>query len=193
MCKYATFAFLIGFAFPGAAAAEARINEAYGKLQLHFEANRGQAHADVRFLSRGPGYTLYLTAGEFVLVLPRPNPAGKRDPRHMPADAGTQQAMPVVLRMSVVDGASEPLVSGLEELAGKANYFIGSDPAKWLTNVPGRATTPAPWLNSSRRKNRTCFLFPLTPSPAIWFATSRPIRPSTFALITTIIPCRPKP
>jgi hypothetical protein len=27
-------------------------------------------------------------------------------------------------------------VSGLEELPGKANYFIGSDPAKWRTNIP---------------------------------------------------------
>src|SRR5439155_646519 len=29
-----------------------------------------------------------------------------------------------------------PLVSGLEELPGRANYFIGNDPAQWRTNVP---------------------------------------------------------
>ena len=27
-------------------------------------------------------------------------------------------------------------VTGVDELAGKSNYFIGNDPAKWHTNVP---------------------------------------------------------
>src|SRR4029077_14169139 len=62
------FAFLTGFALPALAATDARVSETYGKLPLQFEANRGQAHKDVRFLSRGPGYSLYLTAGEAVLV-----------------------------------------------------------------------------------------------------------------------------
>jgi hypothetical protein len=30
-------------------------------------------------------------------------------------------------------------VSGLEELPGKSNYFIGKDPKKWRTNVPNYA------------------------------------------------------
>ncbi len=33
----------------------------YAKLPLSFEANRGQTDPQVRFLSRGPGYTLFLT------------------------------------------------------------------------------------------------------------------------------------
>src|ERR1700682_1923186 len=92
---------LVGPGFPAAAAAEARVSEAYGKLPLHFEVNRGQTHGDVRFLSRGPGYSLYLTAGEAVLVLARPN-----------SDA--------VVRMGFVGVARKPHVSGLEELPGKA-------------------------------------------------------------------------
>jgi hypothetical protein len=109
--------FFVGLGSPAAAAAQARVSEAYGKLPLHFEANRGQTHDDVRFLSRGPGYGLYLTAGETVLVLGRPNP-----------DA--------VVRMSLAGAAPKPRITGLEELPGKANYFIGNDPAKWQTNVP---------------------------------------------------------
>ena len=27
-------------------------------------------------------------------------------------------------------------VTGMEELAGTSNYFIGNDPAKWRSNVP---------------------------------------------------------
>jgi hypothetical protein len=106
-------------------AADAVSPESYGKLPLHFEANQGQTHKDVRFLSRGPGYSLYLTAGEAVLVLTQPN-----------ADSGREQAKPAELRMGLVGAARKPVVSGIKELPGKANYFIGNDPAKWRTNVP---------------------------------------------------------
>ena len=37
--------------------------ETYGKLPLAFEANEGQAAPQARFLSRGRGYTLFLTPG----------------------------------------------------------------------------------------------------------------------------------
>jgi len=131
------FPLLVGFACPAAAATEARVSEAYGKLPLHFEANRGQTHEDVRFLARGPGYSLYLTAGEAVLVLTKPNPDTKRDAHSTPERLNTQaRGTPVVVRMSLVGAAPKPPVSGLEELPGKANYFIGNDPAKWRTNVP---------------------------------------------------------
>src|SRR5260221_9279499 len=73
------FPFLAGFALPAAAATDARVTESYGKLPLHFEANRGQTGKDVRFLSRGLGYSLYLTAGEAVLVLAKPDPDAKPD------------------------------------------------------------------------------------------------------------------
>src|SRR5579862_7514677 len=46
-----------------------RLNQAYGKLPLTFEQNVGQVSSDVRFLSRGPGYNLFLTSDEAVLVL----------------------------------------------------------------------------------------------------------------------------
>jgi hypothetical protein len=29
-----------------------------------------------------------------------------------------------------------PQVAGTDELAGKSNYFLGNDPARWRTNVP---------------------------------------------------------
>src|SRR5882762_8627011 len=124
------FPFLVGFALPATAVTDARVSENYGKLPLQFEANRGQTHKDVRFLSRGAGYSLYLTAGEAVLVLTKPNPDVK------PGRSAKAQAKPVALRMSLVGAARKPLVSGLEEQPGKANYFIGKDRSKWRTDVP---------------------------------------------------------
>src|SRR5438094_9715066 len=108
---------LLGFACPATAAVE--LSKSYGRLPLQFEANQGQTDSQVRFLARGAGYSLYLTNGEAVLVLAKPNPDAKA----------------AVLRMRLVNAAPAPRVSGLEELPGKANYFIGKDPAKWRTNV----------------------------------------------------------
>ena len=134
---FALFPFIVGFACPAAAAEDARVNETYGKLPLHFEANRGQTHKDVRFLSRGPGYTLYLTSGEAVLVLTRPNPdETKRDVRSRRERGAQTPVKSLALRMRLVGAAPEPAVSGLEEQPGTANYFIGKDSAKWLTKVP---------------------------------------------------------
>jgi len=37
-----------------------KVAEEYGKLPLSFEANHGQTDSKVKFLSRGPGYQLFL-------------------------------------------------------------------------------------------------------------------------------------
>jgi hypothetical protein len=47
----------------------ARVNEKYNKLPLSFEINSGQTDPQVKFLSRGRGYTLFLTADEAVFTL----------------------------------------------------------------------------------------------------------------------------
>ena len=49
-------------------AAKTHAAASYGDLPLSFEANRGQTDASVRFLSRGNGYTFFLTPSEAVLT-----------------------------------------------------------------------------------------------------------------------------
>jgi hypothetical protein len=41
-----------------------------------------------------------------------------------------------VLRMKLRNANPATRVTGVDELAGTSNYFIGNDPAKWRTNVP---------------------------------------------------------
>jgi hypothetical protein len=51
------------------AATTARLHDAYGQLPLSFEANVGQIDPQIDFVSRGSGYTLFITPGEAVLSL----------------------------------------------------------------------------------------------------------------------------
>ncbi len=57
-------------------AANPQIVESYGKLPLSFEANQGQTDAQVKFISRGSGYSLFLTSTEAVLSLQRTHRPG---------------------------------------------------------------------------------------------------------------------
>ncbi|MGB7924147.1 MAG: SBBP repeat-containing protein [Pyrinomonadaceae bacterium] len=103
------------------------IGEAYGKLPLSFEANHGQTDSRVKFLSRGPGYGLYLTSSEAVLSLSE---------RRRPEEQGQVGRAASVLRMKVSGANSDPQILGLDELPGKTNYFTGTDPQKWVADVP---------------------------------------------------------
>jgi hypothetical protein len=115
---------------PGASdrLAKARILENYGSLPLRFELNQGQTDRQVRFLSRGSGYTVFLTRREAVMAFNGPS-----------GEVGavqTQPRRPIVLRM-VLDGADpEPQMAGLGRLESQTNYFHGNDPTKWHAAVP---------------------------------------------------------
>lgn len=97
-----------------------RVSESYGRLPLGFEANRGQTDGDVRFLSRGPGYTLFLTPTEAVLALRKS------------ADRGSSTR----LRMKLVGANPSPRVVGRDASSGESNYIVGSDSRRWRTHVP---------------------------------------------------------
>src|SRR5690349_18955016 len=47
--------------FSASTKSKAEIKESYGKLPISFEANEGQTDAQVKFLARGDGYSLFLT------------------------------------------------------------------------------------------------------------------------------------
>ncbi len=44
-----------------------------------------------------------------------------------------------MVRMKLVGANPKAKVSGLDELPGKSNYFVGNDPKKWRTNVANYA------------------------------------------------------
>jgi len=99
----------------------------YAALPLSFEANRGQTDPSVNFLSKGHGFTLFLTGREAVLTLKNPSSSA---PGQKPAASGA------ALRLKLLGANAQPLVTGKDELPGKANYFLGNNPSKWHTNIP---------------------------------------------------------
>ena len=122
------------------AANKAQVEESYGKLPLSFEANQGQADKRVRFLSRGSGYSLYLTDSAAVLTLTKQDaPAGKLARTAVldrgPEAAGRPQKTAVV-SMGLAGASRQVHVTGAGQLPGTANYFIGNDPSQWHTRVP---------------------------------------------------------
>jgi len=121
-----------------------RWQKQYGTLPLSFEPNIGQTDALVKFVSRGRGYTLFLTPTEAVLALRRMEATGARKsivgPGASAKVADAQNASSAVLRMKLIGANPGALVSGREKLPGKSNYFIGNDPKKWRSNVPTYAS-----------------------------------------------------
>jgi hypothetical protein len=115
-----------------------KLVENYGELPLSFAANQGETDGRVRFLSRGPGYSLFLANSEAVLSLggPAKGRASKSDMSRRNGGAAPDTNRGAVLRMRLLGSNPAPEATGLEEMPGKSNYFIGDDPNQWRTNVP---------------------------------------------------------
>ena len=105
-------------------------------LPLSFEANQGQTDARVKFLSRGPGYTLFLTGDEVALEMQESGAKWFEPVSELPRTKDNAQRTASVLRLKLVGASPNAVVTGADELPAKSNYFIGNDPKKWRSNVP---------------------------------------------------------
>src|SRR5215510_3646990 len=94
---------------------KALMSETLGRLPLSFEANRDQCDGPADFITRGPGYSLFLSATEATMALRR-NESGW-------------------LRMKLKGANHAARGTGLEEAPGKSNYIINRDPRRWRTGV----------------------------------------------------------
>ena len=95
------------------------VGSGYGALPLSFEENQGQTDASVDFISRGSGYSLFLTPAEAVALLSQQDEDGES----------------AVLRLSLINANENPQATGENLQEGISNYFIGDDPDKWVTDV----------------------------------------------------------
>lgn len=107
---------------PAAASARARAATNSARMPLSFEQNRGQSDARVKFLARGPGYTLFLTNNEAVFAFP--------------SRAGGREHRPGALRLRFEHSDAGAQIVGQSELPGKTNYFPSGDRSTWHTGIP---------------------------------------------------------
>ncbi|MDQ1388150.1 MAG: hypothetical protein QOF56_1604 [Acidobacteriaceae bacterium] len=122
----------------GMAPERSRIQAGYAALPLAFEQNEGQTDPQVKFLARGNGYTLFLTANDAVFSL-HARPMARKSPTmsggNLPQRGHTPEGSDAVVRMHLVGGNSMASVEGSSALPGTANYFIGNDSSKWRSAV----------------------------------------------------------
>jgi hypothetical protein len=101
----------------------------FGALPLSFEPNRGQTDAQVAYLARGSGYTLFLAPTSAIFEFQR----GASTQRH-PSETA-------VIRMDLVGANAHAQMAGQQSLPGTANYLLGDDRSKWSTGLPTFAKT----------------------------------------------------
>jgi hypothetical protein len=123
-------------------AARGRVQANYAALPLAFEQNQGQTDARVKYVARGNGYTLFLTADEAVFSLySRSAQSESSSVRRAPQVSSrslrkhSAEKDSAVVRMQLVGGNSLAKVSASGQLPGKSNYFLGNDPGKWRSDV----------------------------------------------------------
>jgi RHS repeat-associated protein len=113
----------------------------YGALPLSFIANTGQFDASVRFQARSPGGALSFTSDGVTLALPVVPPQGDqtdsthRNSRRSKANP-PKSATFVGIHLAFTGANPDVTLDGGHPLPGVANFFIGSDPSQWHTNVP---------------------------------------------------------
>ena len=134
MNKLVTLLLALAFLMPASGlsdAGSASVTQSYGTLPLHFEPNQGQTDPSVKFLSRGDGYTLFLTDTEAVLAF---------DQETAVKESRAQTSGRAVLRMQLVGAEINSTVAGRSQLPGVSNYFVGKDSQAWQTAIPHYAS-----------------------------------------------------
>ena len=106
----------------------------YARLPLSFEPNLGQSAAQVKFLSRGQGYGLFLTADRAVLSI--------REPGAKPASSAQFHA----LSLKLLGGNPAAQIAASDRLPGISNYLMGNNPRQWHTDVPHYARVHYPGI-----------------------------------------------
>ena len=103
--------------------------EQYVTVPMAFEANEGQTDQSVRFVSRGSGYSLFLTPQEAVFVL-----ASSRRitdiPGGGPGYPGNTRAS--VVRMSVIGADPGVRIDGRGPQVARSNYLKRGDQQHWF-------------------------------------------------------------
>ena len=150
-CAKAIFC-LVMFALAAVANAATERTLALGDRPLSFESNVGQYEGAARFVSRGPAYYLSLSPTEVNVMLRKVEKVVAEE-SNLPRAVNTSGTRVNYrsLRIELIGANHSATMSGLGEISGRANYFIGNDTSRWRTGVPAfdrvRVTDVYPGIN----------------------------------------------
>ena len=129
----------------------ARALSSYSNAPMRFEANRGQMHADVKFIARGHGSSYLLTERGAILALVRSTPEKARrnsPPRVRASELGHDQHATVV-RMTVLDANPRSPLVGADQLPTKTNYYPGPSTTFAIPHSPVRVEAASPSVKTA--------------------------------------------
>lgn len=93
-------------------------------LPLEFEQNVGQAPENVKFFTRGDGYTAALTKEAIHFNL------------KVPDATANSLSENVMMSMVFVNANSDVQQKGIQQAGRKTRYILGNDPNQWKTDIP---------------------------------------------------------
>jgi hypothetical protein len=116
----------------------ARVRASLEASPLAFEANQGQTDPQVKYMARGNGYTVFLTANDTVFALHSSSQAPATrvsQNRGGSTQSAAQKERTGAIHMHLVGGNQPSQITAGSQLRGRSNYFIGNDPSQWHANV----------------------------------------------------------
>jgi hypothetical protein len=102
-----------------------RVRANQGTLPLAFEANQGQTDPQVKYMARGNGYTVFLTANDTVFALQSSSQAAATrvaDRVHQTPKPRTKDVT-AAIHMHLVGGNAQPQIAADSKLPGRSNYL----------------------------------------------------------------------
>jgi hypothetical protein len=101
------------------------------RANIFFERNDGQTDRQVLYLSHSLDYSLFLTRTGATIAVAEPEAAAPAAKSSSPPDPRMSY-----FTLQFAGANPHPQVTGIDELPGKSNYFLGSNPKSWQTQVP---------------------------------------------------------
>src|SRR5260370_17076176 len=105
---------------------------------MQFDPNAGQTDEPVLFLSRGRGYTLFLTPTQAVLCLRASvgSSANDKANRHHRRRSAENKIAQAELRMTLLGANAQPRLERLDQLPATVNYFVRNNPSLYRSAIP---------------------------------------------------------
>jgi len=122
-----------------------RVRGRLAALPLAFEANQGQTDPQVKYVARGRGYTVFLTAHDTVFAVHSSSLAvdtrvtqshGVARATQPAAERATARDRTAAIHLRLDGGNPQSQIIAGNQLPGHSNYFLGADRRQWHANVP---------------------------------------------------------